>query len=64
MFATLLTLRSTMEVSKSLIRAVPCDIYAPIYESGKTKCASLRMKWIVVNDRDGTRRLQMHWRSW
>jgi len=63
MFATSLPLQSPTEVSKSLIRAVPCDIYAPIYESGKTKCASLRMKWIVVNDRDGNRRLQMHWQS-
>ena len=63
MFPTSLTLQPPTEVSKSLIRAVSCDIYAPIYESGRTKYASLGMKWIVVNDRDGNRRLQMHWQS-
>jgi hypothetical protein len=41
MFPTSLTLQPPTEVSQSLIRAVSCDIYAPIYESGRTKYASL-----------------------
>jgi len=35
----------------------------PVYESSPPKHQSVRMQWLVVTDRKGNRRPQMHWCS-
>jgi len=54
---TTLIMHSATMATKSLV-PVP-----PVYESSQAKLQSVRMKWLVVTDRKGNRRPQMHWCS-
>jgi hypothetical protein len=49
--------------SMVLIRTASYDICKPSLESPEANGASIRMKWIVVPDRNGNRRPQMSWQS-
>ena len=63
MLSPLLNLQAGTIAMKSPMPAVDCDIYAPGFDENGTQFRSLYMKWIVVTDTTGNRRLQMRWRT-
>jgi len=63
MFSTTPAMASATMTMKSFIPVASCDFYPPVYESGEAKFRSVRMKWIVATDRNGTRWPQMRWWS-
>jgi hypothetical protein len=50
-------------MSMALLRTASYDICKPSLESSEVNRASIRLKWIVVPDRNGNRRPQMSWQS-
>jgi len=54
------TLLSRKMISGIPIRNAYSDECGPVYV---VKCASVRMKWVAVTDKNGNRRPQMSWGS-
>ncbi len=58
MFSTMRLIMHSATIARKTLVPVP-----PVYESSQAKHQSVRMQWLVVTDRNGNRRFQMHWCS-
>jgi hypothetical protein len=61
MGSTTLTLHPATVLPKTLVPIACSDRSVPATEQVEAELHPVRMEWIVINDANGNRRLQMHW---